>query len=336
MFQNKIVDNVRPRAPFLTGFDFSATKPFDVVGLGLNAVDHLCVVPHFPSYDSKLRMLDFSQQGGGQAATAMVACQRLGLKTRYAGKTGEGELGCYSRKSLEKENVDVQGMEVVAGARNQFAFILIDQTTGERTIIWDRDQRLVMLPEEVPRGIICSAYVLLVDGHDAAAAVQAARYAKEENNLVIMDAERISDETAALLSLVDVVIGERHFPKKFTGRDDLKEALKEISAKGPRVTGVTLGAEGALAYCEGEFFYSPGYQVNCRDTTGAGDVFHAAFARSLFEDWDLRRCLDFSNAVAALKCEGLGGRANLPSFDEVLRFMDKGNRQESLLFNNQK
>ena len=332
MFQNKTVDNVKPRAPFLTGFDFSATKPFDVVGFGLNAVDHLCVVPHFPGYDSKLRMIDFSQQGGGQAATAMVACQRLGLKARYVGKAGEGELGRYSRKSLEKENVDVQGMKVVVGARNQFAFILIDQTTGERTIIWDRGQRLVMLPKEVPREIICTAYVLLVDGHDAAAAVQAARYAKEEGNLVVMDAERISEETEELLSLVDVVIGERHFPERYTGNADLKAALKKIADKGPRVAGVTLGKEGALAYCEGEFFYSPGYQINCRDTTGAGDVFHAAFVRSLFEEWDLTRCLDFSNAVAALKCRKLGGRGGLPPFNEALGFMTESQERNTIDF----
>ena len=175
MFTAKKLKDLRPRAHFLAGFDFPSTKPFDVVGLGLNSVDHLCVVPHFPRYDSKLRMLDFNRQGGGQAATAMVACQRLGLKARYVGKAGAGEFGQYSRKSLEEENVDTQGMKRVAGARNQFAFILIDQTTGERTIIWDRDQRLVMLPGEVPREIICSAKVLLVDGHDAAAAAQAAR-----------------------------------------------------------------------------------------------------------------------------------------------------------------
>ena len=287
MFQEKSLKDLKPRAHFLTGFDFPSTKPFDVVGLGLNAVDHLCVVPHFPRYDSKLRMLDFSRQGGGQAATAMVACQRLGLKTRYVGKTGEGEFGRYSRKSLEEENVDIQGMKRVAGARNQFAFILIDQTTGERTIIWDRDQRLVMLPGEVPREIICSAKVLLVDGHDAAAAAQAARYAQEEGIVVVMDAERISEETAELISLVDVVIGERHFPERLTGSDDIKVALKEIASRGPHIAGVTLGKEGALAYCEGEFYYSPAYQVNCCDTTGAGDVFHAAFIRALFEDWGL-------------------------------------------------
>ena len=229
MFHEKNVKERKPRAHFLTGFDFSSTKPFDVVGLGLNAVDHLCVVPHFPRYDSKLRMLDFRQQGGGQAATAMVACQRLGLMARYVGKAGEGAFGQFSRRSLEEEKVDIQGMKTVPSARNQFAFILIDQTTGERTIIWDRDQRLVMLPSEVPREIICSAKALLVDGHDAAAAAQAARYAKETGMVVVMDAERISEETAELVSLVDVVIGEKHFPERFTGSDDLKVALKEAA-----------------------------------------------------------------------------------------------------------
>lgn len=303
-----------------------SNRAYDVVGLGLNAVDHLCVVPHFPKFDSKLKMLDFRRQGGGQAATAMVACQRLGLKTRYLGKVGDDDLGRYSQKSLEDEGIDVAGVIVVPGARNQFAFILIDQRTGERTIIWDRDQRLVIRPEEVPREIICSAKVLLVDGHDAAASVRAAQFAKEEGMIVVMDAERISKETDELVSLVDILIGERHFPERFTGIPELKEALAEIARRGPRVVGVTLGEEGACAFYDGAFYCSPAYEVCCRDTTGAGDVFHAAFIRALFEDWDLARCLDFSNAVAALKCRDLGGRAGLPSFDEVLEFMGKGKR----------
>lgn len=303
-----------------------SNRSYDVVGLGLNAVDHLCVVPHFPKFDSKLKMLDFRRQGGGQAATAMVACQRLGLRTRYLGKVGDDDLGRYSQKSLEDEGIDVAGVIVVPGARNQFAFILIDQRTGERTIIWDRDQRLVIRPEEVPREIICSAKVLLVDGHDAAASVQAAQFAKEEGMIVVMDAERISKETDELVSLVDILIGERHFPERFTGIPELKEALAEIARRGPRVVGVTLGEEGACAFYDGAFYCSPAYEVCCRDTTGAGDVFHAAFIRALFEDWDLKQCLDFSNAVAALKCRDLGGRAALPSFDQVLEFMVKDRR----------
>ena len=305
-------------------FTLPAHKPFDVVGLGLNAVDFLCVVPHFPQFDSKLKMLDFRQSGGGQAATAMVACQRLGLKTRYVGKTGGGDFGDYSRRSLELAGVDTEGVSVVPDARNQCAFILIDDRTGERTIIWDRDSRLAMHPGEVPREVICSAQVLLIDGHDAAAAVQAARFAREEGMCVIMDAERISDETAELVSLSHVVIGEKRFPERFTGCGNLKEGLTQIAGRGPQIAGVTLGREGALVFYEGQFYHSPAYEVSCRDTTGAGDVFHAAFIRALFEDWDLARCLAFSNAVAALKCRDLGGRAGLPTFDEAVTFMKSG------------
>jgi sulfofructose kinase len=308
-------------------FQLPSHKPFDVVGLGLNAVDFLCVVPHFPQFDSKLKMLDFRQAGGGQAATAMVACRRLGLKARYVGKIGGDDFGDYSRISLEASGVDTEGVSVVPDARNQCAFILIDEGTGERTIIWDRDSRLVMQPHEVSREIICSAKVLLVDGHDAAAAVQAARCAREGGMPVVMDAERISDATAELVSLSDVVIGEKHFPERFTGCSSLKEGLKQIAGRGPRLAGVTLGKEGAVVLYEGRFYHSPAYEVVCRDTTGAGDVFHAAFIRALFEDWDLMRCLDFANAVAALKCRDLGGRAGLPSFAEALAFMETGKRR---------
>jgi sugar/nucleoside kinase (ribokinase family) len=307
-------------------FKLASHKPFDVVGLGLNAVDFLCVVPHFPAYDSKLKMLHFRQAGGGQAATAMVACRRLGLKTRYVGKTGGGDFGDYSRKSLVEGGVDTEGVAVVPDTRNQCAFILIDEGTGERTIIWDRDSRLSRHPGEVPREIICSAQVLLIDGHDAAAAVQAARFARGEGMCVIMDAERISDETAELVSLSHVVIGEKRFPERFTGCGNLKEGLTQITGRGPQIAGVTLGREGALALYDGRFYHSPAYEVSCRDTTGAGDVFHAAFIRALFEDWDLTRCLDFSNAVAALKCRDLGGRAGLPSFSEAIAFMENGKR----------
>jgi len=271
-------------------------------------------------------MLDFKRQGGGQAATAMVACQRLGLKTRYLGKIGNDDLGFYSQKSLEDEGVDIEGVLVVPDTRNQFAFILIDQNTGERTIIWDRDKRLVMHPDEVPQEIVCSAKVLLIDGHDAAAALQAARFAKEDGIIVVMDAERISEETTELVSSVDILIGEKHFPERFTGVSDLNEALMEIARRGPRLAGVTLGKDGALAFYDGTFYHSPAYEVSCRDTTGAGDVFHAAFIRVLFEEWNISRCLDFSNAVAALKCRELGGRASLPSFDETLKFMAKNKR----------
>src|SRR5512139_1132132 len=95
-------------------------KPFDVVGMGLNSVDFLTAVPEFPTPNSKMKMLNFSKQGGGQVATAMVALSRWGVKTKYIGKMGEDELGQFSLHSLHQEGVDVSSVIIEPNATNQF------------------------------------------------------------------------------------------------------------------------------------------------------------------------------------------------------------------------
>src|SRR3982751_5824139 len=117
-------------------------KPFDAVGFGLNAVDHLIVVPEYPAFDTKIRLLEHTLSAGGQTATAMVALRRLGLKTAYAGRFGSDPEGMFGLKTLKDDDVNCDFAEVVEGARNQIAFITIDARSGERTIVWDRDDRL--------------------------------------------------------------------------------------------------------------------------------------------------------------------------------------------------
>src|SRR5215203_6357380 len=125
-------------------------KPFDAVGFGLNAVDHLIVVPQYPAFDTKIRLLDHKQSAGGQTASAMVALRRLGLKTAYAGRFGSDPEGLFGLATLKDEDVNLEFAEIVEGARNQVAFITIDVRSGERTIVWDRDDRLAYKREEAP------------------------------------------------------------------------------------------------------------------------------------------------------------------------------------------
>src|SRR5882672_8832368 len=117
-------------------------KQFAAVGFGLNAVDHLIVVPEYPAFDTKVRFTEYKQSAGGQTASAMVALQRLGLKTAYAGRFGSDAAGQFGLQTLKAEGVDLDFVEVVEGATTQTAFVIIDSSTGERTIIWDRDDRL--------------------------------------------------------------------------------------------------------------------------------------------------------------------------------------------------
>src|SRR2546429_5261595 len=116
-------------------FSLPTKRSFDAVGFGLNAVDHLIVVPEYPAFDAKIRLLDHQQAAGGQAATTMVALQRLGLKTAYAGRFGSDSDGQFGWQALKSEGVNIEFAEVIEGARNQLAFIIIDARNGERTII---------------------------------------------------------------------------------------------------------------------------------------------------------------------------------------------------------
>jgi sugar/nucleoside kinase (ribokinase family) len=303
-------------------------KEFDAVGFGLNAVDHLIVVPEYPAFDTKVRLLEHKQSAGGQTATAMVSLRRLGLKTAYAGRFGSDSEGQFGLKSLVDEGVNCDSAEVIENARNQIAFITIDARSGERTIVWDRDDRLAYKPEDAPLKFGSLGRVLHLDAHDPLACVGVAKAAKESGTIVSADIDNVYAGLPELLPLIDILIGSKEFPHRVTGITDERAALIELHERfGCAVAGMTIGAVGAVVYCEGEFIESRGYPApgGCRDTTGAGDAFHAGFLFGLLTGADIETSLKFGNAVAAMKCSALGARTALPTRTQLQEFL---NRQE--------
>ncbi len=299
---------------------------FDVVGMGLNAVDHLCLIPRFPRYEEKLKMDDFKRAGGGQVASALVACSRWGLRAKYIGKVGGGEMGDFSYSTLEDEGIDLEEVSRVDGALNQFAMILVDGRTGERTIIWKRDSELAMQPDEVPLEAVRQGRFLLLDGHDAPAAARAAAAAAGAGVQVVVDAETVKPGTRDLIAHSHFVVCAQEFPEAFTGRGDLEEALDEIRRAGPGCVVSTLGRDGAVCLSDRGPIRSRGFKVRCIDSTGAGDVFHGAFIYGLTQGWEIKRILDFSNAAAALNCTSIGARGGIRSVKEILDLIQTGER----------
>src|SRR2546430_184656 len=260
-------------------FQVPDERDFDAVGFGLNAVDHLIVVPHFPDFDTKIRFHEYEKSAGGQTAGAMVALQRLGMSTAYAGRFGSDEDGRFGLLSLEYEGINLDYAERIAGADNQIAFIIIDERSGERTIIWDRDERLSYRVDEAPIEIASRGRVLHLDAHDPPACAVMARAAHNAGAIVTADIDNIYEGLPELLPLIDVLITSSSFPHRVTGISDARASLLEMNARyGCEVVGITLGVRGALIYCEGEFIESLAFAVpgGCRDTTGAGDAVHAA------------------------------------------------------------
>jgi len=305
-------------------FDAPTRNDFDVVGFGLNAVDHLIVVPEYPTFDTKVRFTEYERSAGGQTASAMVALQRLGLKTAYAGRFGSDDDGQFGLRAIELEGVNLDFAETIEGADNQVAFIIIESRSGERTIIWDRDDRLSYRPDEVPVELAKRGRVLHLDAHDPPACAVMAKAAKKVGAIVTADIDNVYEGLPELLPLIDVLITSSEFPHRLTGIRDERASLIELKARyGCPIVGATLGARGALIYCNGQFIESPAFAVpgGCRDTTGAGDAFHSGFIYGMLRDEDLESCMKFGNAVAALKCRALGGRNALPTENELRAFL---------------
>lgn len=299
-------------------------KPFDAVGFGLNAVDHLIVVPKYPAFDTKTRLLEHRLSAGGQTATAMVALQRLGLKTAYAGRFGSDPEGKFGLSTLEDERVNTDYAEIVAGSATQIAFITIEENTGERTIVWDRDERLAYRPDDAPRNFGSQGKVLHLDAHDPPACVCVAQDAKQSGTIVSADIDNVYGGLPELLPYIDILVGSKEFPHRVTGIKDGRTALVELHNRyGSVITGMTLGDQGAVVYCEGQFLESPAFAApgGCRDTTGAGDAFRGGFLYGLLAGEDVEMSLKLGNAVAAMKCSELGARPGLPTRQQLEEFL---------------
>ena len=290
----------------------------DVVGLGLNAMDTICVVPRFPQANTKIHLNAMRTEPGGQVATALATCTRLGLKARYIGSVGTDDSGRAQLESLRAEGLELHVREV-EGASSQTAIILLEEGVGERTILWRRDPRLQYPVAELRREMITGARILHLDGCDTAASLQAARWAREAGIPVVIDIDEVYDDsTHELLGLVDYLIAG----SDFAPRDDGDDAVRRLADRyGCPVVGITRGAEGALFVNHGEIMKSPAFRVPVADTTGAGDVFHGAFIYGVLQKWNLADIIRFAHAVAAMKCMQIGARRGIPTLSEVKDFL---------------
>jgi len=301
---------------------------FDVVGIGLNATDTVLTVPHFPAYGGKVPFHREFYSVGGQVASAIVTCARLGLRSKYIGTVGDDERGRLQLESLQTSGVNIDDVQQRSNCANQSAYIVIDESTGERTVFWSRPDCLKLLPEEIkPEQIEC-ARLLHIDGHDTAAMQRAAEIARRAGIPVTVDVDTLYAGFDQVLPYVDYLIASSEFPGRWTGDEDPFGALSSIQKRfGMKVAAMTLGAHGALALCEGRFVYSPAFVVNCVDTTGAGDVFHGAFCYAVLQQMPIAEALGFANAMAALNCTAMGARGGIATLDEARNLQARGERR---------
>jgi sulfofructose kinase len=293
---------------------------YDVIGIGENSVDLVYRVPHLTGAGDKVRATGCRRLLGGQVATTLATCAGFGLRTRYAGTFGNDDHGRLIRSELEQRGIDTS-FASVRYAANRHAVILVDQRTGERTIVWQRDPALTLQPEQVTSDMLDGARLLHVDNVDEDAAVAAARLARGAGLIVTTDIDQVSERTPELVAAATFPILAERVPGALTGEADPVRALRAMRRQHDGMLCVTLGTRGSMLLDGDELYHAPAFRVHAVDSTGAGDVFRGALIASLLRGDAPETMLRFANAAAALSCTREGAIAGVPSLADVTHIL---------------
>jgi ribokinase len=309
-----------------------AGKTFDVIGIGLSCVDLVMKVPKFPEVDEVVVSLEYEKHFGGVAANASVALARLGAKVGFVGKIGADGFGDDIVKEFQKVGVDTSRIIREKSLGSPLSFIQVDYK-GERKISHYPGPAPSLTPEDVEplRDYITSARIIHLDGINPHSAIRSAEIARKEGSLISFDMSTsleaveifgvTKEDVANFLKNIDVFIPCKLAARGITGEENFEKAVKKLIKMGPSTVAITLGSEGCIAANKKETVKQPAYNVEVKDTTGAGDAFHGGFLIGLLKGWSLEKTAEFANAVAAIKCQHFGARSGLPTQKEVEQFL---------------
>ncbi len=293
--------------------------PVDVLCVGLAVYDLTFAVPVHPPLDDKTRASSLVSCGGGPAANAAVTVARLGRNAALLGYLGNDIYGDNHYRELQEAGVDVHLVQ--RGSIPTTLAVILVKPDGKRSIVYYRakDQQLFYKVIDL-EGI--NPRMMLFDGHEAPLSLPLAIYAREHGIPTVLDAGSLHPGTQELASQVDYLVCSEKFARQVTGQEDALQALEQLIAYAPSVV-ITLGERGLIwKNTDGEGSL-PAYQVGVVDTTGAGDIFHGAFAACLATGYEWGYTLRYASAAAALSCTRRGARLSIPTGQEVEDFLSR-------------
>lgn len=295
---------------------------WDILGLGAVSVDDLVYVAHYPRPDSKQLIQTVRREGGGLTATALVAAARLGARTAYATVLGDDELSRFTLQELEREGVDCSLIRRQAGARPYYAVIIVDQSSGQRTILYSAEGVTPLPHAEITDEWVAACRVLFVDNRALAAGLRAAELAHARHIPVVGDIElELGPGDLELMAQIDHLLVGLELAAQVTGETEPARSVRALA--GQRACCVVTAGERGCWYVEqgGPVQHVPAFRVQAVDTTGCGDVFHGAYAACLAQGESVAAAIQVASAAAALKATQPGGRTGIPDRAAVERFL---------------
>jgi len=293
-----------------------------IVGIGACVMDTLITVPNYPTEDTKLRAESSKAAGGGPVATGIVAAAKLGESAQYVGVLSDDAAGRFLLEDFAKYGVATDNVEVKRGYRSFTSVIWLSRQSASRTCVFDKGNLPALKLNKTQKKAIAEAEILMVDGNELGAAVEAAAYARQNGTKVLYDCGGLYPDVDQLLALTDIMIPSEEFAMGHTGCSNAVDAAKKLyETYSSEVVVVTQGKRGGIVFDGKTVTAYPIYPAEVIDSNGSGDVFHGAFAAGFLKGFDYLKCCHFSSAVSAIKCMGVGARESVPSFETVKKYM---------------
>lgn len=303
-------------------------KRFDVLGIGVAAVDDLLYISAYPPSNTKVPILSTERHGGGPACTAMAAVGTLQGIAAYVACLANDELSSFIREALQTHGVDTSHILSSIHGAPYHSSILVD-SFGNRNVFYDASRFQTVRAPQLSKSLIESTKILLLDHVAEPALCDIAEMARNCNIPILADVEGCSEDARYLSTLATHLIVPEEFALWATGASQLAEACSMLAGISRPTTIVTAGRAGC--YCcfnsQERVVHIPAFDVDTHDTNGCGDTFHGAFALATARDFSAEESVVFASAAAALKAYADGGKRRgwdaLPSLEEVLNFLSQ-------------
>lgn len=285
---------------------------------------------HLPAPGETVGDGRISENLGGKGANQAYACHRAGAQTHLLSCIGSDATAKQVFDELSGLGMDTQSVLTVPESATGTACIFIDaqgencigltpgansrldaqRVQGHRQLIQNTEITLLQL--EIPLSSVC----------------EAASIARIAAKRVVLNPAPAQALPADLLRNCSVLTPNRGELQTISGiatdtDSGLAKAAQAMLARGLEELVITLGREGVLwANKKGQRRF-PAYRVETIDTTAAGDTFNGFLCASLLKHWDFEQAIPFACAAAALSVTKAGAVPSIPSYDEVIDFLER-------------
>ncbi len=292
-----------------------------ILCIGHSAYDFTYLLEAFPKENLKYSLNNgietVMECGGGPAGNAAYLLGKWGAEVSYAGVLGDDPQGKAIEAEFQSVGVDLSYLQWNAGGRTPFSVILANKQNGSRTL-FNRTLPYPPLEAEWDTGLEWGA--ILVDGMELDASLKALETYKGVPS--VLDAGSLDRESEILAPRVSHLVCSEIFASAVTGEALNSEAAVErafarLEAMNPNCVVLTMGEYGSLYRKDGDLVRVPAMQVEAVDTTGAGDIYHGAFAYGLAKGFSLEKTIKFATIAAGLSVQKLGARVSIPALREV-------------------